>query len=306
MTEKHHEHSSDTWHIFEYRSVEKKKLILSLIVTLLFMLVEIIGGIISGSIALISDAGHMFTHAFAIGIGLFAILIARKPPCHHRTFGLYRAEILAAFVNGIFLLAVAIFIIYESITRIFEPKEVLGLEMLVIAIIGLVANLASIFILKGSSKSDMNVRSVFYHMLADVFSSVGVIAAALFIYFFDWKIFDPLVSIGISLVIVFWAFGVLKESAMILLEMAPSEDTDEIAESLKKKFPDIVEVMSSHLWAITSDMLVFSAHVKFKSESDGIFLIPEITRYLNERHNIIESTIQVALEGDEEICKIPT
>ncbi len=270
------------------------------------MFVEIAGGIISGSIALISDAGHMFTHSFAIGIGLFAIFIARKPPCHHRTFGLYRAEILAAFVNGIFLLVVAVIIIFESIERIIEPTDVLGLEMLVVAIVGLFANLASVLILKGSSKGDMNVRSVFYHMLADVFSSFGVIAAALFIYFFDWKILDPLVSIGISIIIIFWAFGVLKESAMILLEMAPSEDSDEISESLKKEFPDIVEVMNSHLWAITSDMLVFSAHIKFKSENDGLFLIPKIRRYLKERHKIMESTIQVALEGDEEICEYPT
>ena len=146
--------------LFDYRSVEKRKLVLSLSITSIVMIVEIVGGFLTHSIALISDAGHMFTHCFALGISLAAIMIARKPLCHHRTFGLYRAEIVAAFVNGLFLLFVVAIIIYEAILRIIHPEEVFSLPMLMIAFVGLVVNLVSIGILHGSHKEDMNVRSV--------------------------------------------------------------------------------------------------------------------------------------------------
>ncbi|HDY87985.1 MAG TPA: cation transporter, partial [bacterium] len=157
--------------LFEYRSVEKKKLILSLSITFVVMLIEFVGGILTNSIALISDAGHMFTHSFTIGISLIAIFIACKPPCHHKTFGMYRAEIVAAFTNGLVLLFVVGVIIYEAVQRIIHPAEILGMQMLLIALLGLFVNVVSIFIIHGAHKRDLNVRSVFYHMIADVASS---------------------------------------------------------------------------------------------------------------------------------------
>jgi cobalt-zinc-cadmium efflux system protein len=296
-------------HVFEYRSVEKKKLLFSLIVTVCFMLVEIVGGLLSGSIALISDAGHMFTHCFAIIIGLVAIFIARKPPCHHRTFGLYRAEILASFVNGIFLVLVSAVIIYEAIVRIASPREVIGLEMFVVAIVGLLANVASIFILKGSHQHDLNVKGVFYHLLADAASSVGVVGAAIVIYYWGWTIVDPIVSIGISVAILYWAWGVLKQSGMILMEMAPGGngfDSDTIADDLMSRFPEISGVFSAHLWAITPDMLVFSAHIGF---NDGVknpmSLLPRISRHLFERYRVIESTIEILTDENGAVCRVP-
>ncbi len=164
-------------HLFEYRHVEQKKLQISLSITLVAMFLEIIGGYLTNSIALLSDAGHMFTHAFALIIGITAILIARRPPCHHQTFGLYRAEVLAAFINGLFLLVVAGIIIYEAVLRLIHPIEILGLEMLFIAFIGLVVNIVSILILRGAHQKDLNIRSVFYHMFADAISSVGIVIA---------------------------------------------------------------------------------------------------------------------------------
>ncbi len=144
----------------------------------------------------------MFTHAFAMGISLIAIMIACKPPCHHRTFGLYRAEILAAFINGLFLLLVVGVILYEAALRVLHPREVLGLQMLVIALLGLSVNVVSIVILQGTTR-DLNVRSVFYHLLGDAASSVGIVTAAVIIYFTAWNILDPLVSIGISALILY-------------------------------------------------------------------------------------------------------
>ncbi len=294
-----HLHISDR--LFEYRATEKRKLILSLVITVTVMAVEVVGGLLTGSIALISDAGHMFTHAFAIGLGLAAIAIARKPLCHHRTFGLFRAEILAAFVNGLFLLLVAGVIVYESVERLLNPQTVLGKEMLVVAMIGLVTNVASILILHGSHKKDLNVRSVFFHMMADAASSVGIVIAAILILKTGWTFLDPIVSIGISAAIVVWAWSILRESTVILLEMAPGGlNVDMVSDDLLARFPNIESLDNVHLWAITADMLVFSAHIRVQIgiDSDGQSqLIHDISNYLSETYHIIETTLQVEVVG---------
>jgi len=293
-------------HLFEFRTVEKKKLILSLSITLVVMIIEIIGGLLTNSIALLSDAGHMFTHSFAIGISLIAIIIACKPPCHHRTFGLYRTEVLAAFVNGLFLLLVVVIIIYEALQRFIRPVEVLGFQMLLIAFIGLAANLASIFILRGSHKENLNIRGVFYHMIADAVSSVGIVLAAVVILLTGWNFIDPLVSLGISLLIIYWAWGILKDSTRVLLETAPKGlDIDVITNDLKKKFPEIKEFYNVHLWTIIPEMIVFSAHVtinsnKLKMKQEK--LITKINTYLSKEYNIVESTIQVTSEDKIKVC----
>lgn len=295
-------------HLFEYRHVEQKKLILSLTITASAMVLELIGGYLTNSMALLSDAGHMFTHVFALVIGLAAIIIARKPPCHHRTFGLYRAEILAAFVNGLFLIAVVGLIIYEAILRLLHPAEILGLEMLLIAFIGLVVNVLSILILRGAHKDDLNIRSVFYHMFADAISSVGIVIAAFVIMYTNWTFIDPLVSIGISGIILIWALGVLRDSTRILLETAPKGlDIDIISDDLKKKFSEIKKLHNVHLWSITPDMLVFSAHVqidKDKAQINQEEVIAKINDYLLQKYDIIECTIQICTENGSEVCDI--
>ena len=296
--------------LLEYRSVEKRKLVLSLSITSVVMVVELVGGLLTNSIALISDAGHMLTHCVAIGLGLVAIIIARKPPCHHRTFGLYRSEILAGFVNGLFLVVVAGVIVYEAISRIMHPKEILGLQMLAIALVGLAVNCASIFILRGSHRKDLNVRSVFYHMIGDAASSVGVVIAAIFIFRTEWSVIDPLISLGVSALIVFWAWGLLKESAKVLLEMAPKGlNVDMISEDLKRKFPEIEGLYNTHLWTITTDMLVFSAHIRVRESTESNTgmgnLCSRINEHLLEKYGVIESTIQIAADQETDVCNIP-
>ncbi len=295
-------------HLFEYRHVEQKKLILSLSITVITMILELIGGYLTNSMALLSDAGHMFTHAFALVIGLAAIIIARKPPCHHQTFGLYRAEVLAAFINGLFLIVVVGLIVYEAILRLLHPIEILGLEMLFIAFIGLAVNVASIMILRGSHKENLNIRSVFYHMFADAISSIGIVIAALVIMYTNWTFIDPFVSIGISVIILFWAWGVLKDSTRILLETAPKGlDVDMISADLKNNFSEIRELHNVHLWSITPDMLVFSAHVQIdrsKVQAKQEEVISKINDYLLQKYNIIECTIQICTENGSEVCNI--
>lgn len=279
----------------EFRFYERRRLFISFLITITFMFIEIVGGIITKSMALISDALHMFTHAFAILLSLGAILIARRPPCHHRTFGLYRAEILAAFVNGLTLLPVSGLIIYYSIKRFLNPSKILGFEMFLIALFGLIANIMSILILRKDFQKNLNIRSVFFHLIGDVLSSIAVIFASALIILKKWFIVDPIVSFGISLLIAYWAFTVLQESGKILLEMAPKGlDLDKLTLELKERFPEIDEISSAHIWSITSDMLVFSAHISLKKGSGAQeILLNKISKYLQDRYPIIECTIQM-------------
>jgi len=295
-------------HLFQFRSVEKKKLLSSLIITSTVMILEIIGGLMTNSIALLSDAGHMFTHSFAIGISLLAILIARKPPCHHKTFGLFRAEVLAAFINGLFLLPVVGIMMYEAILRFINPQEVFGFYMFIIALIGLSVNITSVIILRGSQGKNLNVKSVFYHMIADAASSIGIVIASIIIYYTGLNILDPLVSLGISVLILYWAWSVLRESTRILLEMTPKGmNIDIITKELKKDFQEIIDLYNVHLWTITPDMLVFSAYIKVDDKNlnnNQGNLVSKINNYLIEKYNIIESTLQLISINDPEFCKV--
>jgi cobalt-zinc-cadmium efflux system protein len=297
-----------TDHLFQYRSVEKRKLIASLSITVIVMFVEIFGAILTNSIALLSDAGHMFTHAFAIGISLLAIYIASKPPCDHKTYGLYRAEILAAFINGLFLIPIVGFIIFEAILRILNPLDINGFYMLIVAIIGLSVNISSILILQGSEKSNLGVRSVFYHMIADAASSIGIVVVAILIMTVGWNMLDPIVSFGISIIILYWAWGILRDSSRILLEVAPKTlNIDNISEDIKKKFQEISVVYNVHLWTITPSLLVFSAFVKLNNELEIEIrqnLASQINDYLFEKYNIIESTIQITSKDEPEVCRL--
>jgi len=306
MTEHDHSKNALSEFVFEFRDVQKNKLMLSLSITAVVLVIELIGGILTNSIALLSDAGHMFTHAFALCIGLIALIIAKRPPCHHRTFGLYRAEILAAFVNGLFLLAIVGVIIYEAILRMLHPEQILGMEMLMVAFIGLAANIASIVILRGSHKHNINIRGVFYHMIADALSSVGIIAAALIILVTGWVFIDPLVSVGIAAIIVYWAWGILKESTRVLLEMAPKGlNIDIISDDLKKNFSEIKELYNAHIWSITPDILMFSAHVTLQTENIQMKqeqIIQSLNKYLSEKYHIFDSTIQVTTGEDVGVC----
>jgi cobalt-zinc-cadmium efflux system protein len=307
MNEQNKDFNQRSTQLFEYRSIERKRLILSFTITIVVMIIEIFGGLITYSIALISDAGHMFTHAFAIGISLLAIYIAKKPPCHHKTFGLYRSEILAAFINGLFLLPIIGFIVFEAIMRFLNPVEIESLYMFFVALIGLAVNISSILILSKSKKKSLNVKSVFFHMIADAASSIGIVIAAIIISYTNWYLLDPLVSIGISIIILYWAVGILKESTRILLEVAPKGmNVYIIARDLKRNYSEIDALFNMHLWTITPDMLVFSAYMvlKDRGKEDNSDLIIEINDFLYKKYNIIESTIQIVSTEYWKSCNI--
>ncbi|MGV9171454.1 MAG: cation diffusion facilitator family transporter [Promethearchaeia archaeon] len=291
--------------LFHYKQTNKKRLILSLSITLTVMVLEILGGIITNSIALITDAGHMFTHAFAISIGLLAIYLSKKPVCHHKTYGLYRAEVLAAFINGLFLLVMVGFIVYEAFIRLLNPVEIDSLYMFIIALIGLSVNIISILILQGSYERDLNVRGVFYHMIGDTASSIGIVFVSVLIAFTGWEFFDPLVSFGIAGIIIYWAWGVLKDSSRILLEIAPKGlDVNMIEESLHKNFEKIVGVYDTHIWTITPDITVLSTHIRLEEGVNQDDIIAQINDFLFDDFNIFETTIQVTYSEEIRSCKM--
>ncbi|MDD5409224.1 MAG: cation diffusion facilitator family transporter [Candidatus Omnitrophica bacterium] len=282
--------------LFEYRSVEKRKLKLTMAVTGVMMAVEVIGGFLTNSLALISDAGHMFTHFFALLISFGAILCANREICHRRTFGFYRIEILAALFNSLFLFGVTVWILIEGIKKIIHPTPILGLQMFLIAAAGLLVNLLSAWILHGASKDDLNVKSAFLHMWADTVSSVAIVIGSVVIYFTRWNIIDPVLSIIIAFLIVGWGWQLFKDSANILLESAPKGmDSYQVAQALKEGVPEIKEITDLHVWEITSKMYSLTAHIKLKDmpeECATRAILLRIKDIANRRFDIEHTTIE--------------
>ncbi len=282
--------------LHEYKSVAKNKLVLSMIITGSVMVVEVIGSILTGSLALGSDAGHMFTHLFALAISFIAIVIACKAPCHHRTYGFYRAEILAALFNSIFLFGVTAYIFYQGIERLLNPQPVLGFEMLLVALLGLAANGISILILRGSVRSDLNIKGAFLHMFADTASSVAIIIGAIVVSLTNWYIIDPLLGIGISVLIFVWAWSLLKDSVNVLLETAPKGmNIDIVSLELKKNMPEILQINDMHIWEITSGMYSLTAHIEadLTNYENTKQIVEKINKILDEEYGIEHTTIQI-------------
>jgi len=282
--------------LFEYRSVEKKKLKLSISITGAMMIAEVIGGLLTNSLALISDAGHMFTHFFALLISFGAILCANKGSYNRRTFGFYRVEILAALFNSIFLFAVTAWILFEGIKRIMHPRPVLSAQMFIIAVIGLIVNLISALILHGASKEDLNIKSAFLHMWADTLSSVAIVTGAVVIYFTQWNIIDPVLSIFIALLVGVWGWQLFKDSVNILLESVPKGmDSEQVAQSLKESVPEIEDINDLHIWEITSKMYSMTAHIKLNKDvgiDEQKEFLQKVKRIVDERFDIEHTTIE--------------
>ncbi len=282
--------------LFEYRSVEKKKLKLTMAVTGIMMIAEVVGGLLTNSLALVSDAGHMFTHFFALFISFSAILCANLESCHNRTFGSYRIEILAALFNSVFLFAVTAWILIEGVKRIIHPVAILGKQMLVISVIGLLVNLASVLILHGADKDDLNIRSAFLHMWADTLSSVAVIIGAVIIYFTRWNIIDSVLSIVIAFLILGWGWQLFKDSVNILLESTPKGmNSRQVAQALMEGAPEIEEITDLHIWEITSKMYSMTAHIKLKGgfeQADMKKILRKIKDIADEQFDIEHATIE--------------
>ncbi|MFQ6066683.1 MAG: cation diffusion facilitator family transporter [bacterium] len=279
----------------EDRLLKGTRLKFVIIITAIVMGIEVVGGFLTNSLALLSDAGHMLTHLFALGMSFFAIVLAAKPITKQKTYGFYRAEVLVAFVNGIALLFIAAFIFYKAILRVVSPQSVAELEMLLVAILGLAANGAGIFLLSGVGKGDINLKSAFLHLIGDTASSGAVVLGGLIIYYTGNFVVDPLISILICGLIVMWAGRLLAESSNILLEATPKDvDIEEMADFIKRRVSEVKVVHDVHVWVITSHMYAMTAHVIVDDipVSKSRQILERINKLVAEKFNISHTNIQ--------------
>ena len=300
----HHGHGHD--HVGEGG---KRGLLFALMITVVMMVAEIIGGILSNSPALLSDAGHMFTDTLALTLSFFAMKFAEMPATERRTFGFYRLEILAALLNGSILVVISLYIIYQAYLRILAPPPVAGGLMLVVAALGLVVNIAGALFLARHRSESLNIRGAFLHIIGDAVSSVGVIVGGIVITYTGWYLIDPILSILIALGIIAGAWGLVAESVSVLLESTPSHlNVAAIAEEIGR-MQGVREAYHIHVWTITSGVHAMSAHVVIDDQlvSSSRELLQRIQALLAGRFRILHSTIQLECEKCDEngTCRLP-
>ncbi|MFQ5949153.1 MAG: cation diffusion facilitator family transporter [Nitrospiria bacterium] len=278
---------------------ERKKLLWAMILTGGVMILEVIGGVITNSLSLLSDAGHMLTHLLALLISFLAVIFSAKPATPKKTFGFYRLEILAALLNGILLFMVTLWIFYHAYQRFYQPEPIASLEMMAVAFIGLVTNLATAVLLRGSTRKSINFKSAFLHIIGDTLSSGGVVLAAGVIYFTEWWFIDPLLSVFLSLLILYWAFRLIMDSIDILLEASPKEiDPDRVVEAVQV-IDEVTDVHDVHVWTLTSGMYALSAHVSVRDMplKETAHLLRKINFLLCQRFKIGHAAIQLEAEN---------
>lgn len=289
----HHGHSHDHHHGHSHTG-NKKALLSSFILIAVFMIVEVVGGLFTNSLALLSDAGHMLSDAASLGLSFFALKLGEREVSQDKTFGYKRFEIIAAGLNGITLVVVSIYIFYEAFQRLFAPPEVQSQGMLVISVIGFIVNIiAAWMLMKGDKDDNLNIRSAFLHVLGDLLGSVGAIVAALFIMFFGWGIADPIASIIVGILIIISGWRVMKESFHVLMEGAPEQiDIKQVKEALCR-VPMVKEVHDLHVWTITSGYPVLSCHITILDNAIHDEILSQSQRILHDQFDIEHSTIQV-------------
>ncbi|WP_203247679.1 cation diffusion facilitator family transporter [Sporosarcina beigongshangi] len=286
-----HEHN----HFAEKREGNKRGLIIALSITTLIMLLEFFGGLFTNSLALLSDSGHMLSDASSMALSLVAIWFASRPPSPNKTYGYYRFEILAALFNGVTLFVVAGFIVNEAIQRLNEPPTVASGTMMIIAFIGLAANLLSAMALlkKADVKGNINLKSAYIHIIGDALGSVGAILAGLLMLLFDWYIADPIISVIVALLILKSAWGVLKQSIHVLMEGSPLmiNKAEVLAEF--ENIEGVKNVHDLHIWTITSGLDMLSCHILIEEEKDEQEVLQQAINLIRETYKIEHTTIQI-------------
>ncbi len=271
-----------------------RKLLASLIITGATLLAEVVGGLLTGSLALLSDAAHVFLDIFALALSYGAVRLAARAPNGKHSYGFARMKVLAAFVNGATLLLISAEIFRESIARFTNPHSVIAGPMLIVAGVGLAANLLVALVLGGHDHEDLNARSAFLHVVGDALSSVGVIIAGIVIFFTGWTWVDPVASILIGVIILLGSFRVLKEAIHLLNEGAPADaQSDEVAAALAT-LPGVRSVHDTHVWALDPSFRVLSAHIVLEDQllSRTAKLMSDAKQLLRERYKVEHTTIQ--------------
>ncbi|MCM2279778.1 MAG: cation diffusion facilitator family transporter [Oligoflexia bacterium] len=283
-----HRHQGHTHHGHSARA--PRAIVRAMIVTIVFMAIEVAGGLLSNSLALLSDAGHMLTDVGAMSLSLFALWFARRPSTASMSFGYHRAEILGALVSGLLIWLIAGVLVYEAIARLGNPPEVNARILLGIAAVGLAANLASMGMLHSSKKENINVRAAYLHLVADSLGSVGAILAGAILWLTGWRPIDPLITIVFAGLMLYSSWTLIKESLIVLMESAPSGiDPLRVREALAT-LPGVEEIHDLHIWSVSSGRLALSAHL-IARESEAI--LSHANELLEKRFGIRHTTLQI-------------
>ncbi len=276
-----------------------RPLAIALAITFLYFVVEVAGGILTNSLALLSDAGHMLSDIAALGLSLFAFQISKRPATPQKTFGYHRFEIVAALVNGLVLWLIVGVIFHEAYQRFFTPPEVQSLGMLIIATIGLGVNIAAGLILYRSHHESLNVHSAFLHVVGDALGSVGAIIAALVMLSTGWYLADPLISFLIGGLILYTSWGLIKESADILMQSVPRGIVLDEVQNTMESVSGVLKVHDLHVWSVTSGVFTLSAHAVINGDRDFHQVLSEMEKALSEKFDIRHTTIQLETKSRE-------
>lgn len=295
---RHHDHGHGA--LFLDRRGQRRRLAITLVLAASYMVAEVVGGLLTGSLALLADAGHMLSDVAALALSLFALWLAQRPATDERTFGWHRVEILAALANGSALVAIALVVVIEAVGRMGAPPDVQAGPMLAVATGGLVVNLVGLAVLHGGREGSLNLRGAWLHVLSDALGSVGAMAAGGAILAFGWTWADPVASIGIAILVTASAWQLLRETVAVLLEASPPHiDVAEVRDALAA-VPGVVSVHDLHVWTITSGLVSLSCHVQSVEDVKDPDLLAELQALLRSRFAIDHATIQLEPEHFEE------
>lgn len=290
------------------RGRDRRSLRWALAITALFLAIEIAGGLWTGSLALLADAGHLATDVAGLALALFALRLAERPATPDKTFGWMRTEILAALANGVALTLTALLIAFEAMQRVAAPPDVAARPMLLIAVAGLLANVLSAILLHQGSRESLNVNAAFLHVVADALGSVGAILAALAIELFGWRLADPIVAFAIAVLVLVSAWRLVRASVDVLMESAPRHvDVSTLAAEIRA-LPGALDVHDLHVWTLTSGYHAMSAHVDVAHDADPTPMLARLATLARERFAIDHTTFQIevrdahARTGDVSRC----
>ena len=259
-----------------------------------FMVAEVVGGLISGSLALIADAGHMATDTAALGLAWLAFRLSQRPADTSRSYGYHRGEVLAAFVNGIAMMALVLWILVEAVQRLFAPVEIMGGIMLWIAVGGLLVNCVAFWLLHGGSKENLNIQGAAVHVLGDLLGSVAAIIAAGVIIWTAWTPIDPLLSIAVALLVLRSAWFIARQSAHILMEGAPPGlEPAQIKSDLLGNIDGLEDVHHVHTWSLNQERPLVTLHARIQEDADADALLKAINARLMEKFNVDHATVQI-------------
>ncbi|SFD45506.1 cobalt-zinc-cadmium efflux system protein [Lentibacillus persicus] len=301
-----HDHSHDHTH-----GANKKALLFSFIIIATYMVVEAIGGFLTNSLALLSDAGHMLSDAVSLGVGLLAFRLGEKVASYHKTFGYKRFEILAAVFNGVTLIVISIYIFYEAYQRFMDPPEVASTGMLIIGIIGLIVNIVVAWVLmRGDTQENLNLRAAFLHVIGDLFGSVGAVTAAILIMSFGWGWADPLASVLVAILVLISGWRVTKDAVHVLMEGTPKNvELDDIVQTIEE-LPEIISIHDLHVWSITSGENALSCHavvdgkLSVHDSQKLLHMVEERLEYKGIGHVTVQMESEEHLHEESLFCRV--